>query len=354
MSEDEEHNLWDDILDEQLSKCPPVRRRATWRTRGNFEAGGDCPSIVATSDEPVIVTGDREGEGEQATAEEKDELNEQEIDSGERDAQGGAVEEEGQDTVEEGAPRQSSSRGLRFDPKIPSFGLLHEDLQQQEQEQEQQKEAAAVGLSLAPRYASLLTKACGSMLDIIQGANVDSSLIRTVNTAAAAASAAQVAVSEAMTLLDKHLATLSDGTSTRSELPRSLSPSSLSSSTAGEAAAQAARRGAENSSLLHGAEEEGDDGHNTERPEGGHGGGKLKHLSSNFDVDVGAWNWAEVGGDGGAVMDDDARKTQVLKDEKEGGHAGEGRRFTGKWGVGSHQGHSAGAGAGLSTAAALR
>lgn len=233
VSEDGERNLWDDILDEQLSKCPRVQTR---RIGGNAQTAGDRPSIVTTSDEAVLVASDREEGGEAKTAEEGEALNEEELDDGERGGGGVARVEEDGARPEEGVPRESSSSGLGFGSSIPSLGLLRDAMQQLQQlhqqrmqQQQKQQEQTEVGYSLAPKYAFLLSQACRSMLDITQGTDVDNPVVRAVRRAAAAASAAQDAVSEAMSLLDTHSATGPGGTSaTSKQKRRCLSPTSPS------------------------------------------------------------------------------------------------------------------------------
>eukprot|EP00903_Cladosiphon_okamuranus_P014215 g13207.t1 len=367
VSDDGDDNLWDDMLNEQLAKCPPVQPRATRRRRSNIQAGGDHPSTEVTSADPSIVTGDLEDGGEERTKEEEKVVVEEEeeeeegrrFDGGERDPEGGGDGKEGEDRVRKGVPCESSPITLNLESNGPSFGLLTETLhlqhleqqEQQEHQEWQHDEQTAVELSLAPQYALLLNKACGSMLKAIQGASVDSSVVRAVDTAVAAASAAQAAVSEAMALLDKDIATFPSDTKSTNMLQRSVPLSSLSSSIAEEVVAAPAPWGAKNSSLPYERQGEGGGECKPCPPEGGSGGGEVTHLSRNFNVDVGGWNTSEPGVGGGG-MTKDAQRIQVLTEGKQAGQ--EACLLTGKWGVASHDGYSAGGKSAFGTAALLR
>lgn len=225
VSEDGERNEWDNILDEQLSKCRPFQIRAIRRMIGNVESDGDRPPVATPSDEPVVMTAGREEEGVQkaeAAEKEQNEEEQKELENGVGDEKGGSASEGVEDKIAEGAPLEPTSSRLGVTSKSPPTGFLSGALQQQPQQQPQrqpqskgeQQQQAAVRFSLAPQYAYLLSEACGSMLDTIHSVNVDDSVVLAVDTAAAAASAAEAAVAEATALLRKHQAELADGTRT--------------------------------------------------------------------------------------------------------------------------------------------
>lgn len=254
VSEDGERNLWDDILEEQLSKCRPVQTRADRRMVRSILSEDDLPVITTTSGESIVATGSHDEEDKLKTKGEREGLEERgfEDDGG---VEGVAAVQGIEDKIGGDALHESPLGSPRFESSVPSLRLLSGALQQQrrrqqevekeeeaqrerqqrrqddqQQGQEPKQEPTAVGLSLAPHCAYLLNEACGTIVDIIQGTDVDVSVVRAVDTAAAAASAAQVAVMKAAALLGKHyFAEIPDSTGTRSKLQCSLSPSTLSS-----------------------------------------------------------------------------------------------------------------------------
>jgi len=370
--DDGEPNEWDDILAEQLSKCPPVQPRATrTMSRSIIQAATVVPPLeVTTTDESFRVTGvtkmeeGEEEDGVALVAEEERTEAEQECAGDEREGGGGGADggdadgEDAKDGMGEDVPCQSSSSDLGYDPDTPCIGSSSEESQRQHQEQheweeedeeEEGQQQKVVGLSLATKYALLLSEACEHMLDITQGAKVDGSVVRAVDKATAAASAALEAVVEATGLLGSHLTAFPDDASTRSRLPSSSPLVSLSTSEATtedktneeecqhdagttpspavEGAATSSRaaatvmarraatltaastlppvvaaetmQGAEKSRPPCGGEGEGGDEHSLRRADGGECGGAQKHsFFSRFDVDVGASNGVDAGGVG--------------------------------------------------------
>lgn len=153
-------------------------------------------------------------------------------------------------------------------------------------------------------------------------------------------------------------ATASRTAATAARRVATLTAASTSAPAPAEEGGAEAGQGAESSCLRHeeggggggGGGEGGEGGgeYPPDRPEGGSGGGRRKHSFTNYDVDVGAWNWADVGGGGIA---DDGRAFRVLAG---GVGVGEEGDFAGRWGVVSERACSAGGAPGFGTGSTLR
>ena len=210
----------------------------------SIHAAIDAPSVAATMDESSDITGDRQErwgvEKEEVVVvvggeAQKQELNEQKPTSGDSDREGGADGEDGENAesgLEDDVPRATPSTSLGANPAIPPFGLLREHHDRHGQQEQQLQEQAAVRMmSLAPKYAVLPSGVCRSKLDIAQGADMGSSVVRAAGKAAAEARAGLVALSEETALLlDRHSTAVSHGASTRSKPQSSSPPASLSTS----------------------------------------------------------------------------------------------------------------------------
>lgn len=92
------------------------------------------------------------------------------------------------------------------------------------------------------------------------------------------------------------------------------------------------------------------------RPAGGNGGERRKPtLSMHLNVDVGAWNWADVGVGGGAWMADGGREIDVfLKEGREVRKGTEEKNLTEEVGVGSQEWCPLGGAATVGTPGMLR
>eukprot|EP00752_Nemacystus_decipiens_P010831 g9630.t1 len=265
VSKDGTRNEWDDILDEQLSKCPPVQPCATRRTTSSAHADGDRSSMTITSDGTVLATrGCVEEVVQSVEGGKKEEFAEQEPNEDERAGRDGVDGEGFEEGDREEGLRDPSSGSLGCDSTVQKEDREGEGAEEapqeqqgpreqqvprrrQQQQQQQKKEEGegehedeqgqtAISLSLAPEYAYLLNQACGSMLDVVQGSSVDSPVVRAVGRAAAAARTAHFAVTEALGLLDNHLSGLLGGTKVKVRRPAS------SSSTSCEVTAEPSRR----------------------------------------------------------------------------------------------------------------
>ncbi len=247
VSEDGERNLWDEILDEQLSKCPPVQPRpvaassakappspspspsppppssisrptVSLKKTHDTEDNGGCPVSNVPARHDVIAgayghdnrTEEREegweGAEEQGQEkgvndgtdgdkkqEEEEEEEEAEVETEmEKENDTDKKEEEKEDVSPADDETPSSSSGLF--PDDPSVELVGDAALRQQQ--------ADVG-AMARRYAFLLEEACLTMQDVSQGGDAGDPVASAVLRALVAARSARAAVAEAAGLLER-------------------------------------------------------------------------------------------------------------------------------------------------------